>query len=110
MERHFDEELAELHKEILRMGVLAQEAIYQSIEALKNRDLARALEVINRMTMRSMHLELLIDEKCFELIARYQPIAGDLRFITTGHADKCRPGTDCRSGRGYCPAGSGTCR
>lgn len=41
MERHFDEELAELHKEILRMGVLAQEAIYNSVEALKNRDKMR---------------------------------------------------------------------
>jgi len=28
--------------------------------------------------------ELLIDEKCIDLIARYQPMAKDLRFITTG--------------------------
>jgi len=29
-------------------------------------------------------LELEIDEKCVDLIARYQPMAKDLRFITTG--------------------------
>jgi phosphate transport system protein len=29
-------------------------------------------------------LELAIDEKCIDLIARYQPMAGDLRYITTG--------------------------
>jgi len=29
-------------------------------------------------------LELVIDEKCLDLIARHQPMAGDLRFITTG--------------------------
>lgn len=83
MERHFDEELEELHKEILRMGVLAQEAIFKSIEALKNRDKAQAQEVIHRDN-RIDKLELEIDEHCIDLIARYQPMAGDLRFIATG--------------------------
>jgi phosphate transport system protein len=83
MERHFDEELKELHKDILRMGVLAQEAIYKSIEALKNRDKAQAQEVINTDN-KVDELELVIDERCIDLIARYQPMAGDLRFITTG--------------------------
>jgi phosphate transport system protein len=83
MERHLDEELAELHKEILRMGVLAQEAIYNSVEALKNRDSLKAQEVITQDKTIDQ-LELLIDNKCVDLIARYQPMAGDLRFITTG--------------------------
>lgn len=83
MERHFDEELQELHKEIMTMGVFAQEAIYKSIEALKNRDKAQAHDVINADT-RIDELELTIDERCIDLIARYQPMAGDLRFITTG--------------------------
>ena len=38
MERHVDLELKELNKDILKMGALAEEAIYKSIEALKNRD------------------------------------------------------------------------
>ncbi len=83
MERHFDEELKELHEEILRMGILAQEAIYKSIEALKNLDKAQAQEVINTDNGID-ELELTIDERCIDLIARYQPMAGDLRFITTG--------------------------
>ena len=83
MERHFDEELKELHKDILKMGVLAQEAIYKSIEALKNRDKIQATEVINKDSEID-ELELAIDEKCIDLIARHQPMAGDLRFITTG--------------------------
>ncbi|MFA5410818.1 MAG: phosphate signaling complex protein PhoU [Candidatus Omnitrophota bacterium] len=83
MERHLDEELKELHKEILKMGTLAQEAIYKSVEALKNRDKAGAQEVIDTDN-RIDELELAIDERCIDLIARYQPMAGDLRFITTG--------------------------
>lgn len=83
MKRHFDEELKELHKEILKMGVWAQEAICKSIEALKNRDNVLAKETINADD-KIDELELIIDEKCIDLIARHQPMAGDLRFIATG--------------------------
>ena len=83
MERHFDEELKTLYKDILKMGVMVQEAIYKSIEALKNRDKQGAKEVIDTDD-KIDELELAIDEKCIDLIARHQPMAGDLRFITTG--------------------------
>ena len=83
MERHFDEELKELHKDILKMGILAQEAIFKSIEALKNRDKEQAKEVIDSDD-KIDELELVVDERCIDLIARHQPMAGDLRFITTG--------------------------
>ncbi len=83
MQRHFDEELNFLYKDILKMGIMAQEAIYKSIEALKNRDKQGAKEVIDTDD-KIDELELVIDEKCIDLIARHQPMAGDLRFITTG--------------------------
>ena len=83
MERHFDEELKELHKEILKMGVITQEAIYKSTEALKNRDKKQAEDLIGADN-KIDELELEIDERCIDLIARHQPMAGDLRFITTG--------------------------
>lgn len=82
MERHFDEELKGLHKDILKMGVMTQETIHKSIESLRTRDMDQALDVINTDQKIDM-LELDIDEKCIDLIARYQPMAGDLRFITT---------------------------
>jgi phosphate transport system protein len=83
MERHVDQELAELNKEILKMGALAEEAIYTSVEALKNRDKEMAKSVIEK-DAEIDKLELAVDEKCVDLIARYQPVAADLRFITTG--------------------------
>lgn len=83
MERHFDEELKELHKEILKMAVMVQEAIAKSIESLKNRDKSEAQSIIDTDD-KIDELELMIDEKCIDLIARYQPMARDLRFITTG--------------------------
>ncbi len=83
MLRHLDEELKELHKDILRMGIFAQESIFKSVESLKNRDQDLAQSVIDNDNIID-DLELAIDEKCIDLIARYQPMAGDLRYITTG--------------------------
>lgn len=83
MQRHFDEELKDLNQDILKMGIFSQEAIYKSIESLKNRDRELAMSVIENDT-KIDKLELVIDEKCVDLIARHQPLAKDLRFITVG--------------------------
>ena len=83
MERHVDQELKELNKYILKMGALAEESIYKSVEALKNRDKEMARSVIDN-DANIDKLELDVDEKSIDLIARYQPMAKDLRFITTG--------------------------
>ena len=83
MERYVDQELKELNKDILRMGALAEEAIYKSVEALKNRGKEMAKSVIDN-DANIDKLELAVDEQCIDLIARFQPMAKDLRFITTG--------------------------
>ncbi len=83
MERYVDQELNGLNKDILEMGASAEEAIYKSIEALKNRDKEMAERVIKNDSNID-RLELAIDEKCIDLIACYQPMARDLRFIATG--------------------------
>lgn len=82
MQRHFDEELQQLKNDILKMGALAQEAIINSVHALKNRDKASAQKVIDA-DIEMDRLELFIDDKCLDLIALHQPMARDLRFITT---------------------------
>lgn len=82
MERHFDQELSDLRTGILKIGALAEDAIYRSVEALKNRDRELAKAVIDS-DAEIDKLELAIDEKCVDLMALYQPMAKDLRFITT---------------------------
>lgn len=82
MIRHFDEELQQLKNDILKMGALAQESIINSVHALKNRDKAAAQKVIDA-DIEMDRLELFIDDKCLDLIALHQPMARDLRFITT---------------------------
>lgn len=83
MSKHFHEELDELNNDILKMGTLAEEAVARSIAALKDRDIDSAQAIIDNDTSID-EMELMIDERCLDLIARQQPMAVDLRFITTG--------------------------
>ena len=80
--KHFEEELQDLNNDILKMATLPEEAIHLSIQALKDRDFDLAQMVVDQ-DARIDQLELLIDEKCLDLIARHQPMAKDLRFIAT---------------------------
>ncbi|MBN1869313.1 MAG: phosphate signaling complex protein PhoU [Candidatus Omnitrophica bacterium] len=81
MEKHFDQELDALKNEILKMGALVEDAIFESVEALKQLSEDKAREVIAHDKIVD-HLENSIDEMCVDLLALYQPMAVDLRFIT----------------------------
>ena len=83
MQRHFDEEIDSFNKQLLKMAALTEEAIYKSIEALKNRDKKAAQAVIDE-DRRIDELEISIEEMGIDLLARRQPLAKDLRIITTG--------------------------
>lgn len=78
----FDEELKALREEILRLGSMVETAIRDSVRSLVERDSELAKEVIKRDHLINA-LEVKIDEECIRLIALRQPVASDLRFITT---------------------------
>ena len=82
MERHFDEELKLLKERLLRMAARAEEAIARSIKSLVNREPPLAEKVIEQDPLIDT-LEIEIDEQCLKLLALRQPIAVDLRFITS---------------------------
>ncbi|HOU36102.1 MAG TPA: phosphate signaling complex protein PhoU [Candidatus Omnitrophota bacterium] len=81
MERHFDEELVFLRKDILIMASMVESAIAASIEALKQSNRGSAEEVIARDTNIDQY-EVKIVNACVSLLALRQPMAVDLRFIT----------------------------
>jgi len=81
MERYFDEELAGLKNDILRMGGLVENAIIDSVDGLKRLSIPAAEKVIV-MDKAIDEFELKIDETCLDLLALRQPVALDLRFIT----------------------------
>lgn len=78
----FDKELSALREKVLNLGSMVETAIHDSVRSLveRNSDLAR--EVIKRDHLINA-LDVEIDEECVRLIALRQPMARDLRFITT---------------------------
>ena len=82
-DKKYSQELKSLKEKILKMGGRVEEMIAWSIEALVNRDSELAEKVIST-DHQVNRFEVEIDEDCLSLLALRQPIASDLRFITTG--------------------------
>jgi phosphate transport system protein len=80
--RHFEEQLDALSGMIVQLGGLVEEAIGRSVIALVERDSSLARRVIGDDNAVD-RLELEIDRLCVEMLALHQPMARDLRFITT---------------------------
>ncbi|HNA87325.1 MAG TPA: PhoU domain-containing protein, partial [Nitrospira sp.] len=83
MQRHFDQDLAHLKQQLLRMGGLVESQIQQALQALVDRDSDLAVDVI-KQDHDVNGLDVEIDELCVQLLALQQPTARDLRFVTTG--------------------------
>jgi len=78
---HFREELEELQSKLLEMGGLVEAAIHNSVLALVDRDEDKAKEVMwNEALVNQKEIE--IDELATRMLALFQPMARDLRFIT----------------------------
>lgn len=81
--RHeLDRELQKLHMDVLKMGSLIEESIENALRALVNQDVELAKKVIEG-DKKIDKLEQQIEAECITVIARQQPLAGDLRLITS---------------------------
>jgi phosphate transport system protein len=81
--RHlFDKELEELHLELIKMGSLVEESIDNTILALKKQDVELARRIFKNDDIID-DLERKIERICMNLIATQQPLAKDLRTIST---------------------------
>jgi phosphate transport system protein len=82
MTRHIERQIEHLKEKILRVGTLVEEAISKAITALINEDIPLAQRVmasdeeIDRM-------EVEVEEECLKILALYQPVAADLRFVVS---------------------------
>ncbi len=82
MERRFEEELESLKGRILNMGAQVERNIADAIRGLIERNSILAQEVAKRDPEIDL-AEVKIDHFCINLLALRQPVARDLRFITT---------------------------
>ncbi len=80
--RHFIVELEELNQKLLEMGAMVETAIHRSVQALVDQDREAAEQVI-RDEPRIDRLEMEIDSLVTSFLALRQPVARDLRFLTS---------------------------
>ena len=80
MTRHIERQIESLKEKILRVGTLVEEAISKAIAALVNRDIQLSRWVIaNDEEIDRMEVE--VEEECLKILALYQPVDADLRFV-----------------------------
>ncbi|NLL71588.1 MAG: phosphate signaling complex protein PhoU [Epulopiscium sp.] len=82
MRYQFQQELKHLHKELLKIGSQIERSLQDAMEALLERNEALAHLVIQRDDEIDDGVQK-IENECIRIIARQQPAAGDLRFITS---------------------------
>lgn len=75
-------ELDNLNQMVFEMGGMVEEAINNSLSSLTLGNPELSKETIGN-DQKIDNMELKINEKCLTLLALYQPVASDLRFITT---------------------------
>ncbi len=76
----FDNALASLQDELLELGSMVEQAVVRAVDALKRRDLALSQQIVDEddiIDRKRFELE----ERCVEIIATQQPLAGDLRIL-----------------------------
>src|SRR5436190_11282 len=77
---HFESELEDLKSEFIRMWELVSTQLKTSLRALANNDRALATSITEAENQVNL-LELKIEKTCENLIALYNPVTVDLRFI-----------------------------
>ena len=82
MRNRFDRELIHLNDELIEMGSLIEKAIEKAISALVNKDVKLAQDTIE-MDEEIDDKEREIEHLCLKLLLQQQPVAKDLRVISS---------------------------
>lgn len=82
MERKFDKELTKLKEKLMHMATLAEESIALAVRSLKERNKDHTQQVFKIEETLNM-LDIEIDNLGMQLFALRQPMASDLRLITS---------------------------
>jgi phosphate transport system protein len=80
MAKHLQRQIENLKKEILTLGAVVEQTVRNATLALETRDEALAKSVIDK-DPEVDQMEVQVEEDCLKLLALYQPVAIDLRFI-----------------------------
>ncbi len=79
---HMKNEIEKLKKKLLALCAQVEEQLWQAVKSVKERDYELARKVIDHDSIIDEE-EVNIEEDCLKILALYQPVAIDLRFIVT---------------------------
>ena len=82
MREKYNEELNELNASLVEMGQMCKEAISMDVDALAD-EKPGDLDVIREMSDSIVKKQEEIENLCYRMLLTEQPVAGDLRTITT---------------------------
>ncbi|HQG03218.1 MAG TPA: phosphate signaling complex protein PhoU [Thermoleophilia bacterium] len=77
---HLQREIERLKRKVLALGALVEENLRLAVRAIETHDVAKARKVIAGDVRIDVN-EVEVEEECLKLLALYQPVASDLRFI-----------------------------
>ena len=80
MTRYLHKELEKMKKMILSLGAMVEERLRMAIKAIELRD-ANLAEKIIKGDYEIDEFEVEVEEECLKILALYQPVAVDLRFL-----------------------------
>jgi phosphate transport system protein len=80
MSQHFQREIEHLKKKLLAVGAVVEESIARAITAVMQHDAELARQVAAG-DVEVDHMEVDVEEDCLKILALYQPVAIDLRFV-----------------------------
>lgn len=83
MRNRFDEQLEQLNVELIKMGALCEESISCAVKALFDEKSSMMIEKVNANEQDIDHLERDIEALCMKLLLQQQPVAKDLRTVSS---------------------------
>ena len=80
MRAHLQREIDNLKRQLLELSAEVENDVRMAVRAVEDRDPALAKTVLHRETQINA-TEVEVEEECLKILALYQPVAGDLRYI-----------------------------
>ncbi len=80
MERHLQREIDTLKRRLLALSAEVENDVRMAVRAVEDRDPSLADTVLRRETQVNS-TEVEVEEECLKILALYQPVAADLRYI-----------------------------
>ena len=82
MHRNFHREIDKLQQTLLTMGSMVEDRVRKACSVIESEDVELAKKII-QSDWEIDEMEIEIEEECLKIMALYQPVAKDLRFLVT---------------------------